>query len=342
MKITLEKNPIIIQSDIKTLLVKITKSEDARAKFKVKAVGTSAGLEHRYKNRAVMGETGDFYYEEEIVIMEEGVNEHYIEIKIFETERTKEPKYFSIKLINLEDEEHEFSPNAICHCYIVENLRTYLLLNVDRYNLPMTKVVNHIITKKIINEGKENTEGNDEGGNKGNVSKVDLKMRTLIKTNSYAENDDLIFSMFHERVGLYDLRNLFEGEKNNLYKVLILEQYTPSVDYEINYQIDMATSTDILAHLLDIDILSMIKSTLTEYVEYNSGDHYLVQQTIGYAKKQGKTIKIPKDETIGKFTIRPTPSRRVLTFSSRNRDNEPDGVCFSYNKSENKVIFRSF
>lgn len=338
MKITLEKNPIIIQSDIKTLLVKITKSEDARAKFKVKAVGTSAGLEHRYKNRAVMGETGDFYYEEEIVIMEEGVNEHYIEIKIFKTERTKEPKYFSIKLINLEDEEHEFSPNAICHCYIVENLRTYLLLNVDRYNLPMTKVVNHIIKKQTIQQGG----GGGGNGGGGNVSKVDLKMRPLIKTNSYAEDDDLIFSMFHERVGLYNLRNLFEGEKDNLYKVLILEEYTPSVDYEINYQIDMATSTDILAHLLDIDILSIIKSTLTEYVEYNSGDHYLVKQTIGYAKKQGKTIKIPKEETIGKFTIRPTPSRRVLTFSSRNRDNEPDGVCFSYNKSENKVIFRSF
>ena len=340
MKITLEKNPIIIQSDIKTLLVKITKSEDARAKFKVKAVGTSAGLEHRYKNRAVMGETGDFYYEEEIVIMEEGVNEHYIEIKIFKTERTKEPKYFSIKLINLEDEDHEFSPNAICHCYIVENLKTYLLLNVDRYNLPMTKVVNHIITKQTIKEGGGG--GNNGGGGGGNVSKVDLRMRPLIKTNSYAEDDDLLFNMFHIRVGLYDLRNLFEGEKNNLYKVLILEEYTPSVDYDINYEIDMGTSTDILAHLLDIDILSIIKSTFTEYVEFNGAYDHLVPQTIGYAKKQGKTIKIPKNETIGKFTIRPTSSRRVLTFSSRNGSNEPDGVCFSYNKSENKVIFRSF
>lgn len=342
MRVYFEKNPLIVQSDIGILTVNILKDEDDEARFKVKAVGTSQALEYKYRNRAIAGETGDFFFEEQIVSMGYEENLKRIDIQIYNTERVKEgAKYFTLKLINL-DENYEFAPNSICHCYLVDDIKKYLSDNIDRYNLPLSKIVNYTIESKKEKEGEE-----EVGGGGGSLQKVPLKGRLFLKTNDeeelYNEFPILIYEKF--LYDLYEFTRAIESSEDDLYKVLLLTQYTPGATYEFNYKLgeELDHSSDITVHLLDMDILLFLKIA---YLNYGAQEDWYSEKdyidAIGRVKNKSFMTKIKQTLTEGTFKITPTPSRKILCFSARDYNYEPDGIAFKYDRSTQTIELRSF
>ena len=337
MRVYFEKNPLIVQSDIGILTVNILKDEDDEATFKVKAVGTSQALEYKYKNRAIAGESGDFFFEEQIVSMGYEENLKRIDIQIYDTERIKEgAKYFTLKLINT-DGDYEFAPNSICHCYLVDDVKKYLSDNIDRYNLPLSKIVNYTI------EGKKEKEGGGGGG----LQKVPLKGKLFLKTNDEGDLQKDFPILIYEKFlyDLYEFTKAIDSYESDLYKVLLLTQYTPGATYEFNYKLgeDLDHSSDITVHLLDMDILLFLKIA---YLNYGAQNDWYEEtdyiDAIGRVKKNSFVTKIKQTVTEGTFEIKPTPSKKILCFSARDYYDDPDGIAFKYDKSTQTIELRSF
>jgi hypothetical protein len=335
MKISFEKSPLIIQSDNSEVTIKIIKYDKGEATFKVKAIGTSKALEYKYKNRAISGDSGDFIFEEQVITMEEEQQFAEVQVKINNTERIKDgAKYFTIKLVNI-DEDYAFEPNSICQCYIVKNIKEYLLENVERYNLPLTKIVNNVVGGVVENEDKE-------GG--GQLKKVELKTRLLLKTNDeegFANNFPV--EIWKNITYGNEQNNLIKCKESGLYKIMLLTSYTPGAEYKFEYEISslLKNTSDVIVHLIDVDVVMLMKVL---FLEYSTQTYWETEKAytkaISYAKTNSFVTKL--SEKVGEFTITPTPSRKILSFSSRDNNNKPDGIGFSYDKKANKITLKSF
>ena len=335
MRISFERNPLIVQSDVDTLTVKIRKYDIGEVTFKVKAVGTSAALEYKYRNRAIAGDSGDFFFEEKTIFMEESQQITTIEIKIYKTDRTKkEPKFFTLKLINI-DEDYKHEPNGVCHCYIVNDIKQYLLENIERYNLPLVKVVNNIIQKKEENEG---------GG--GGVAKTKLSAELLMEANSQAQiKKNFPIDIWSNLAEFMDIINLIKCKRSYLFKVLLLTKYTPGGEYSFTYTVldELKNSSDITVHLINMDFVLFMK---IGFMHYRRQEDWKVQkdyiQALGFIKKDSFVTKLKKEIKDGSFTIKPTPSRKILCFSARDENNNPDGIGFKYDHTLNHFTLWSF
>ena len=337
MRISFERNPLIVQSDVNTLIVRIRKYDVGEVTFKVKAVGTSAALESKYRNRAIAGDSGEFFFEEKTIFMEEFQQLTTIEIKIYKTDRTrKEPKYFTLKLVNI-NENYKHEPNGICHCYIVNDIKEYLLENIERYNLPLVKVVNNIIQKKEENKG---------GGGGGGVAKAKLTGELLMETNDQRQiQNNLPVLIWKNLAEFMDIINLVKCKRSRLYKVLLLSNYTPGEKYNFSYTVldELKNKSDITVHLIDMDFVLFMK---VAFMNYRRQEDWQVQNdyldAIGFIKRNSFAAKLNKDIKEGTFNIKPTTSRKILSFSARDENNQPDGIGFKYDKELNHFTLWSF
>lgn len=349
MKITFQKHLQLIQTDVKTHTIKVLKLSEGKAEFKVKAVGASVRLSQKYPSRAInASEAGDFYYLEDNITMEEDEKEKLIEIEIRSTDRTKEGiKYFNLKLINIteeneeeEDENYEFSPFPVCHCFLIENVKEYLEQNIDRYRLPLTTIINN-------NFGKKDSDKENDGGDNDNnapIKKIPIKGKSYMKVNQPEYNGwpfNILYYLGYDK--LYD--KLHYGKKYGWYKLYYLTEFTPGIEYEFLYDISsLSTNEDITLELLDMNMVKMIPTFLTSIYTYNKGwDDDIYLGVIGFAKRNCKRVKISKDKTQGKFKITPTESHRLITFLGKNPNTGySDTISWRYTTSKKEFLLRYF
>ena len=90
-----------------------------------------------------------------------------------------------------------------------------------------------------------------------------------------------------------------------------------------------------------MNFFSLAQSLLMDFVtKYRYIENDDLIGALGFIKQD--SVKAKLNEQSGIFDLTPTNSRKLICFSARKSNNQPDGIAFDYIKSEQKFILRSF